>query len=89
MPAWSSLELRGLAPQRSGALAGSITGSADQRAVNVTAGVVYGGVLEYGWAAHRIPAQPYLRPAASETEPEWAALYQKRVDDLLGKVSGG
>ena len=50
--------------------------------------VPYAGVQEWGWGRRHIPAQPYLVPAAHETESQWVALYQKAVAALLGKVKG-
>ena len=79
------------APLRSGALAGSIRGSGAKAAATVRAGgakVPYAGVQEYGWPRRNIAAQPYIVPAAHDTEPTWIAVYQARVDELLGKVKG-
>jgi len=79
------------APLLSGALAGSIRGSGAKAAATVRAGgakVPYAGVQEYGWPARNIPPQPFLRPAATDTESEWVPVYQARVEELLDKVQG-
>jgi len=79
------------APLLSGALAGSIRGSGAKSAATVRAGgarVPYAGVQEYGWPARNIPAQPFLVPAAHDTEETWYPPYQEAVETLLGKVQG-
>jgi phage gpG-like protein len=79
------------APRRSGRLAGSIRPSGTKTAAIVRAGgarIPYAGVQEYGWPRHNIPAQPYIVPAAHDTESTWIARYQDAVDRLLGKVKG-
>jgi len=50
--------------------------------------VPYAGVQEYGWPRRNIAAQPYIVPAAHDTEPTWIAVYQARLDELLSKVKG-
>ena len=79
------------APRSTGALAGSIRGSGAKAAATVRAGgarVPYAGVQEYGWPRRNIPPQPYIVPAAHDTESTWIAQYQARVDELLSKVKG-
>ena len=79
------------APRRSGRLAGSIRPSGTKAAAIVRAGgarIPYAGVQEYGWPGHNIPAQPYIVPAAHDTESTWIARYEAAVDQLLGKVKG-
>lgn len=53
-----------LAPRRSGRLASSVHMSRTRLRLAVVADVPYAGPTEYGWGARRIPAQPFLRPAA-------------------------
>lgn len=79
---------RARAPRRSGRLASTIRGTGDQDGAAVVVGSVYAGVQEYGWPARRIPAQPYLNPAAEESTPTWAGEYQTGVQDILAHVKG-
>lgn len=56
-----------IAPKNSGALARSIRGNRAKEKVQIKAGgarVPYAGVIEYGWPAKNINAEPYLRTAA-------------------------
>lgn len=56
-----------LSPKKSGNLARSIKGNRAKEKVQIKAGgarVPYAGVIEYGWPARNIEAQPYLRKAA-------------------------
>jgi hypothetical protein len=79
------------APLRTGRLAGSIRGSGAKAAATVRAGgakVPYAGVQEYGWPRRNIPAQPFLVPAAHDTEGEWRPVYEARVEELIDKVHG-
>lgn len=74
-----------------GRLAATVRGSGTNTAANVragSAGVPYAGVQEWGWPARHIPAQPYLVPAAQETEPEWLPAYQEEVQTILDRVKG-
>ena len=80
-----------LVPRRSGALARTIRAGATARAAVIRAGsarVPYANVQEWGWARHNIPSQPYLTPAARETEPAWTAVYRAQVQTILDKVKG-
>ena len=79
------------APRQTGRLAGSIRPSGTKTMAIVRAGgakVPYAGVQEWGWGRRNIPAQPYIVPAAHDTESTWVARYKQTVDDLLGKVKG-
>jgi phage gpG-like protein len=79
------------APRRTGRLSGSIRPSGTKTAAIVRAGgskIPYAGVQEYGWPGHNIPPQPYIVPAAHDTESTWIARYQDAVDRLLSKVKG-
>ena len=82
---------RSITPVVSGALVSSIRGAGTQREALIRAGgakVPYANVQEWGWPRRNIPAQPYLRPAAQSTKPEWKELYERRIDELLSKVKG-
>jgi phage gpG-like protein len=86
-----SVRGRQKAPRRSGRLAGSVRPSGTKTAAVIRAGggaIPYAGVQEYGWPAHHIPAQPYLVPAAEETQPTWEAEYQADVEKILARVKG-
>ena len=79
------------APMRTGRLSASIRGSGTKTGAVVRAGgarIPYAAVQEFGWPRHNIPGQPYLVPAARETEPEWRAAYEAAVAAILAKVRG-
>jgi len=78
-------------PRVTGALAGTIRGSGTQSMAVIRAGfakVPYAGVQEFGWPRRNIPPNPYLRPAAHETEPTWLRVYNDEIEELLSKVKG-
>lgn len=57
-----------MAPRLSGALASSVVGNPSAEKAQILAGseaVPYAGVIEYGWPARNIQAQPYLTPAVN------------------------
>jgi hypothetical protein len=79
------------APRRSGRLASTVRGAGTKTAALIRAGfaaVPYAGVQEWGWPAHSIAAQPFVVPAAQETEPTWLGAYESEVDRILGQVKG-
>jgi len=62
-----AVDAKATAPQRTGRLAGSIRANRAKSSIQLKAGsssVPYAGVIEYGWPARNIEAQPYLRRAA-------------------------
>lgn len=78
-------------PVVTGTLRSTIRASGTKSMAVIRAGfakVPYAGVQEWGWPGHNIREHPYLRAGAHETETQWRALYDKRVDELLGKVKG-
>lgn len=82
---------RALAPKASGALSSSIRPGATARAAIIRAGskrVAYAGVQEWGWGRRNISSQPFLSPAARETESTWVGIYHQRVDEILSRVKG-
>ena len=79
---------KGMAPRRTGRLATSIRGSGSKAEAIVQAGVVYAGVIEFGWPRRNIPGQPYLVPAARDTEPEWRPAYEAELQRIIAKVKG-
>ena len=57
-----------LAPRLTGELASSVVGNPSAEKAQILAGseaVPYAGVIEYGWPARNIQAQPYLNPAVN------------------------
>jgi hypothetical protein len=78
-------------PRVTGTLAGTIRPGATKTMAVVRAGfarVPYAGVQEFGWPARNIPPNPYLRPAAHDTESTWLKTYNDEIDELLSKVKG-
>jgi hypothetical protein len=81
----------GMAPRRSGALAGSIRASRAAASVTIKAGsarVPYAGAIHWGWPARNIAANPFLSNAATSTETAWVALYESELDKILDRVEG-
>lgn len=82
---------RGMAPQRSGALAGSIRPARAVSGVTVRAGnarVPYSGPIHWGWPVRGIRANPFLSIAATGTEPQWLAIYMQGVDKAIAQCKG-
>ena len=83
---------RAKAPRgETGRLAGSVRSSGTKTMALVRAGyasVPYAGVQEWGWPGRNIPAQPFIVPAAHETEGRWYAVYMAEVVHLLGTIRG-
>ena len=76
---------RARAPFRTGALVGSIDIVATDTGAEVTAGgpdVPYAGVIEYGWSARNIAAQPYLAPDGPTSDAAVGA-YRDWIGDLV------
>lgn len=76
-----------LAPKVSGALARSINANAAGVGVTVGTDLIYAGVHEYGWPGHNIVAQPFLRPAAEDTD-QWVEFYEDETQRALDRVKG-
>jgi phage gpG-like protein len=79
---------QGRAPKHTGALAGSIRASHTGATAEAASSRVYAGVQEYGWPGHHIAAQPYLRPAAEDTEGVWINYYRAELVRIIGTVEG-
>jgi hypothetical protein len=79
---------RSLAPRRSGALASSVGSRGTPGAMEAYATAPYAGVHEYGWGARHIRAQPYLRPAAEETQSAWERAYTAELVGIVEDVRG-
>ena len=76
-------------PHRSGVLAGSVRGSGTKTAAVVRAGsarVPYAGVIEYGWPARHITAQPWLIDTGRATESRWTQLYLDAVNKIIETI---
>lgn len=74
------------APRRSGALIDTIRVEADATGATVVAGsplVPYAGVINYGWPARNIEAQPYLSDGADDAAEAMVAKYVDKVDDVI------
>src|SRR5262245_10148527 len=79
------------APHLTGRLAGSLRTGATKTQAIVRAGsaaVPYAGVQEWGWPRRRIRPQPFVVPAAHETEPRWTGIYLDGVQAIVDKVKG-
>jgi hypothetical protein len=82
---------RGLAPTRSGALAGSIRAARAVGSVTIRAGsgsIPYAGPIHWGWPARNIAANPFLTDAATSTESAWVALYETELNKIIDRIEG-
>ena len=82
--------VRGAAPVRSGALMLSIGASAlpDNR-VRLTVGVVYGGVIEWGWRARGISGQHYAARGIMAQKQAIAGLYAEGLTRVCATAQAG
>lgn len=82
---------RGMAPVRSGRLAGSIRADSAATAATVTAGgpgVPYAGPIHWGWPARNIRAQPFLVDALSAAETSVVNIYGDAVQTTVSTIHG-
>lgn len=82
---------RSAAPHGSGALAASVRPSGTKTQSVIRAGkksVPYAGVQEFGWPARNIRPQPFIVPAAQDTESQWVALFEAAVDRIINRIKG-
>lgn len=80
---------QGLAPKRTGELAGSVHPvTAVANVIDIQADAAYAGVIHWGWPGHSIAAQPFIEEAINSTEAETTAIYAAELDDILSKVEG-
>ena len=83
-----------IVPSRSGKLRKSIGARAGQRDSKVKAGskarVPYAGVIEFGWAARGIKAQPFMRRALSDKyrDGDLVKTYEKEIGGVLRRIEG-
>ena len=75
-------------PRLTGALAASLTVTSSTTEADVTSGLPYAGVIEYGWARHNIEPSMFLTSAATGRDPASIDLYQRAVDAALAGVKG-
>lgn len=82
---------RGLAPKRSGAMAGTIRAARTASGVTIKAGgarVPYVNPIHWGWPKRNIEAQPFLSDAATSSETQWVAMYEEELDKIIERVEG-
>jgi hypothetical protein len=78
-------------PRRTGRLASTIRPAGTKTQAIVRAGlssVPYAGPIEWGWPRRHIRPDPYVVPAAHETEPEWTRIYVDAVQAIVDRVRG-
>jgi len=86
-----SAEAVGRSPRRSGALAATVRPAGTRTAAIVRAGrasVPYANVIEFGWPARGIEAQPFVFEAAQAKEPQWTAFYEGEIAKIVDRVRG-
>ena len=79
------------APRRTGALAATVRPAGTRTAAIVRAGratVPYANVIEWGWKARNIEAQPFVKEAAHSTEPEWTSFYETAIAKIIDRIRG-
>ena len=82
-------EARSGAPVLTGRLRKTIRSGATKTRAYVSAGrkaVPYAAPIHFGWPARNIEAQPFLYDASDAKAEDVAALYIKRVDELVRRV---
>lgn len=79
---------RGLAPRRTGTLAGSISGDGDRATATVTATAGHARPIHAGVPSRGITARPFLTDAVDQTETRWVAVYRGAITDAVRKVRG-
>lgn len=87
-----SVTARATAPYQTGKLSGTIRPNRAMKKVQIKAGgaaVPYAGVIEYGWPARSIEAQPFLRRAAWENREYAKNEYSKNLQAIARKYIGG
>ncbi len=76
------------APRRTGRLAGS--GRVRTRAARtvVEFATPYTAVIHWGWRARNIEPNEFASQAAQRTEPQWRAVFENEIADIVGTISG-
>lgn len=78
-------------PVRTGALAGSLRASRLASGVAVkagSAGVPYANPIHWGWPKRNIDASLFLTRGAQSSEPEWTALYEEKLNEIIDRIEG-
>jgi hypothetical protein len=77
------------APKLTGQLAGSVRAKdLGKGAAQVSSELIYAPVINYGWPAHNIAAQPFLTEALADSAQLVEAHSQRQAQQILGKVRG-
>lgn len=79
-----------IAPRLTGALASSVQGNPSEKKAQILAGsaaVPYAGVIEYGWPAKNIKAQPYLRAAVNQNMEYIVEKYNESIRENIRKYN--
>ncbi|MGC4940946.1 hypothetical protein [Kribbella sp. DT2] len=78
----------GLAPSRTGRLAGSARGNRAKNKAVVTVGrarVPYAGPINFGWKSRGIEPSGFLQKADQEIQPTALASLEQAIDSLIGQ----
>ena len=76
------------APKVTGALAGSVRADVTANGVDVASDLVYAPVINNGWAAHNIVAQPFMTNALADATSLVLAKYTDEIGDDMRQVKG-
>jgi phage gpG-like protein len=79
-----------IAPRLTGALASSIVGNPSPQKAQIAAGsaaVPYAGVIEYGWPARNIQAQPYLNKTVNSNMGYIIEAYNQSINENIKKYN--
>lgn len=79
-----------IAPRLTGSLASSIVGNPSPQKAQIVAGsaaVPYAGVIEYGWPAKNIQAQPYLNKTVNSNMGYIIERYNQSIEDNIKKYN--
>lgn len=79
-----------IVPVQSGRLQSSIRGTRQQRKASIKAGsssIQYAGIIEYGYPAKNIQAQPFLRKAAWQNQWFIIEQYEENLNEIIRKYN--
>lgn len=79
---------RSLAPRRTGALAGSISGTGDPTVSTISATAGHARPIHAGVPSRGITGRPFMTNAVEQTQARWVAVYRDALTDAVGKVRG-
>lgn len=80
---------RAAAPKRTGWLAATISSRPEADRVILAAGAVYGGVIEWGWAARRIRGQHYMLRGIRGATAQIVAAYDAGLSKVVATAQAG